>query len=399
LPDVEALAKMFGFPYQPPQSPPLLLEGQRLFRELPDEVAENRHFDGMWSSWRSSRGRPAAALIIAIENYPDAEDMPKTVPGSISAAESFYRWLTGVKQLNPNHVTICCDAGGFDGHPRYGTRRSAVIEAISSLVETWRDRAFDLFVFFSGHGFALDDWQTRAVDVLVCSDYENSSVSGRACVRLDELREKLSFSVGGGHHYFFIDSSRTLMTADKIKVFSLGILFRPAMLGFPTRYTMYSTAYGERALLYSSFSGALIDGLNGKGSAKMWVGGEMYVTFDSLTAYVQSRLNRPIDSYRDGPGRGYLLKIDHLPTYRLSVEVRNARPSDEFTLLLRWQEAYHEHAFRGASTELTLLPNYYGLRIFWHGLELSQVNPPPGQILDIFSESHAVFEKPVLAER
>jgi hypothetical protein len=71
-----------------------------------------------------------------------------------------------------------------------------------SLVETWRDRALELFVFFSGHGLALDDWQMRAVEVLVCSDYENSRVSGIACLRLDELRAKLSFSVGGGHHYF-----------------------------------------------------------------------------------------------------------------------------------------------------------------------------------------------------
>jgi hypothetical protein len=165
-----------------------------------------------------------------------------------------------------------------------------------------------------------------------------------------------------------------------------------AMLGVPTRYTLYSTAHGQRSALYSAFAGAL-DGLNGAGRAKMWVGGEMYVTFDSLTEYVQSRLDRPIQSDRDGPGRGYLLKVDHLPTYRLSVEVRNASPGDEFTLLLRWQKAYHEHKFRGTSTELTLLPNYYGLRLFWQGLELRQVNPAPGQIFDIFSESHAVFEK------
>jgi hypothetical protein len=119
-----------------------------------------------------------------------------------SRTGSFYRWLTGPKQVNPDHITICCDSGRFDGHPRYGNRRSAVIEAMRSLVETWRDRALELFVFFSGHGLALDDWQMRAVEVLVCSDYENSRVSSIACLRLDELREKLSFSVGGGHHYF-----------------------------------------------------------------------------------------------------------------------------------------------------------------------------------------------------
>lgn len=338
------------------------------------------------------------AVIIAIQEYAKAEDLGPTLPNTIEAGERFYEWLTRVKGLNSSDVTICADQGNFGGHKRLGTDRSSIIDgAITQLIDTWRDKdpaELEAFLFFSGHGLGFQQsLGKRAVDALVCSNYINRKKSGGACIQLGELQEKMYFSLGGAHHYFFIDACRTIMGSDEIDVPSFGTTYASAKLGNPTRYTIFSTAYGEVAATNSGFSPTLVEGLKGKGHAKGWVGTNMYVTFDLLQQYLRSKLTQQIDPKREGPGDGFILQLSPIPQSQCQVEVRNSDPQDQFELVASWQGLRTTQAFQGSTATLKLAPNYYDLTLLHQGLEVVRLVPIAGRPVDFYEDCQAIYDK------
>lgn len=275
------------------------------------------------------------ALIIAIENYPASEGLfSQTLAGTRQGAKEFYRWLVGVKGLSRSDIFICADDALHDPDHPYsipgpdssavtligGASRAEIIRAISGLIDLGQDKTEELYVYFSGHGFAYKFSQYQlGADVLITAEFHRQSDSGGACVKLDELRTRLYMSLGGRDHYYFIDACRNVVAEDAIQVLGLGISPTLAQLGFPTMYTLYSVKYGETSPVNSRFPSALKSGLTGSGHAKGWVGGEMYVKFDLLCDYVDDSSKPPrVDSRREGNGNGTLLK---LPVERVRLTV------------------------------------------------------------------------------
>ena len=342
---------------------------------------------------------PPRALIIGIERYPGAEDLAQTIDGAGTSAQDFFDWLTTVKHVSAGDAYVCATAGAFTGANRFGTEREAIVDAIEALVGAGQDQTDELFVYFSGHGYGFNESQDRrAVDLLIASDYQKASRGGIKSLQLQEIQEKLYAILGGAHHYYFIDACRTLIDEDAISPVGLGrVLGHPAQRGRPTKYTLYSTAYGTPAAINSGFGPALIEGLHGKGHAKGFTpAGSLYVMFPLLCTYVQSRIrNQRLDQNKDGTGEGCIVEVLPVPQYTCAIEVRGGGPADTFeaTLSVAGNPAMaRKTAFTGSSVALPFTPGDFVLEVTSGGSPLTRLEPPAGTRLDFWDDCKAVFQ-------
>src|SRR5438132_6221816 len=110
---------------------------------------------------------PSRALIVAIENYPDAEDVARTLPGTVDGGNHFLDWLITTKKVNPRHILYCADRD-VPGRTA-DTTRAAITESLSELVAGGKETGTEeLYVFFAGHGFGFrTSPKSRPTDVLV----------------------------------------------------------------------------------------------------------------------------------------------------------------------------------------------------------------------------------------
>lgn len=344
---------------------------------------------------------PGRALIIGIESYPDSVDLAREITGATASAEKFFDWLTSVKGLAPANTYVCASGGLFNGANRFSTERETIVDAIVAMVDAGHDTTEELFVFFSGHGYCFQEsLEKRAIDVLVASDFERADKSGTKCLKLQEIQEKVYAILGGLHHYYFVDACRTLIRDDEIDPIAIGRkLGRPAQRGRPTKYTLYSTAYGAPAAIASDFAPALLDGLRGKGRAKGFTPvGSLYVQFPLLCSYVQERVkSQKMDQNKDGNGEGYIVEVSPVPTYTCSIQVDGAAPTDAFEAKLRvaGNPAFPPIVtpFTGGTCALSFNPANLQLDVHEGGQPLPRVDPPANATIDFFDNCKVVFRK------
>jgi len=335
------------------------------------------------------------ALIIAVESYPKSQGIDSSLPGTTAAALDFRTWLVTRKQV-PDANIVFCAADGTAGRT-HGTNRADVLSAIYTLVQTGKDNTDELYVFYSGHGFAYPTSPSRKpVDVLIGADFEQAALSGGACLKLQEIQTKLWYAMGPGSHFYFVDACRTLVQPTDIDVPNTGVIFGTSDLGRPTVYTMCSTTVGQPAWVASGFPQALITGLGGAGRAKGWSGPRLVVTFDLLCRYLLSQVARqPIDSTQEGAGDGVLLEIAPIPSYACDILVDGAQPADAFIADLRdsRQRPLAAESFSGASHTVTLAPDDYFVSVTMNGQSLPLADPPASPI-DLYEPRKLRFQKP-----
>ncbi len=353
---------------------------------------------------------PGRALIIGIELYPNAKDLADTIKGATASAERFFQWVTTTgeppwvktgKTIAPADCYVCTKGGSFPGANLFGTEREQIADAVKALVTAGQDQTDELYVYFSGHGYGFSDSpERRAVDILVGSDYQLAADDGGKCLKLQELQEKLWSVLGGAHHYYFIDACRNLIGSDAIEPIALGrVLGKPARRGRPTKYTLYSTAYGTTAQINSDFGPALLDGLNGKGDAKGFApNGSLYVMFEALSKYVQNRIKpQRLDQNRDGTGDGYIVEVNPVPTYRCAIQVRGAAATDRFTVSLHPPgdpTLARTETFTGPAFSLPFRPGNYVVEVRRDTVPLSRVTPPPSASVNFWDDCAAEFAIP-----
>jgi Caspase domain len=351
---------------------------------------------------------PGRALIIGIEQYPNAKDLAQQITGASQSAEKFFQWVTSSgdsvntgKKIEPTDCYVCTKGGTFPKANLFGTEREQIADAVKALVTAGKDQTEELYVYFSGHGYGFSDSpERRAVDILIGSDYQLAADDGGKCLKLQELQEKLWSILGGVHHYYFIDACRNLIGADAIEPIALGrVLGKPASRGRPTKYTLYSTAYGTTAQINSAFGPALLEGLNGKGDAKGFApNGSLYVMFEQLTKYVQTRIKpQRLDQNKDGTGEGYILELNPVPTYQCAIQVRGAGSADQFTVSLHPPgdpTLARTTAFTGPMFSLPFRPGAYVVEVLRGTVPLSRVTPPPSGMLSFWDNCAAEFALP-----
>jgi Caspase domain len=341
---------------------------------------------------------PPRALVIGIEQYPQATELAQTITGATATAEAFFDWITTLKHVPPGETYVCATGGTFNGANRFATAREAIVDAIAALVAAGQDQTDELFVYFSGHGLGFKaSLERRAVDVLIASDFKDAASGGTKCLKLQEIQEKLYAVLGGAHHYYFIDACRTLVDDDAIDPIGLGrVLGHPAQRGRPTKYTLYSTAYGTPAAINSGFAPALLDGLHGKGHAKGFApDGSLFVMFPLLCSYVQTRLrSQRMDQNKDGNGEGYILEIVPPPQYTCTITVLGGAAGDGFeaTLYQAGNPALAQRVpFTGGSCTVPFMPGNLVLEVRAGTSLLTRIDPSPGTPLDFWDDCRATF--------
>lgn len=348
---------------------------------------------------------PPRALIIAIENYPDAVGMATQLEGTNNAGDEFYKWFvekkvkplsTEANPIDPKDLVFGCVDHPYEWK-KAGTTRAEVLAQIKALVKRGRDKTSELYIYFSGHGFSYTDmgW-TRAIDVLVASEFTTKNESGGACVKLQEIQEKLWSAMGPGDHYYFVDACRNTTTHAEINVLETGLVFTASSNKKPYIYTLYSTVKGSAAEVDSGFSTALVAGLGGSGRAKGWdeANTELWVKFDLLVDYVAAKLpDQTVDPRTDGNGKGHILHLVPAPESECKITVKKASDTDKFKLIAKSRFGQNgPFEFEGKSYSVKLPPFFYNLELTHPALQVVQISPPPAKMLDLYDTVEVVFE-------
>lgn len=334
---------------------------------------------------------PTRALVIAIENYSGSDSLARQLPGTNAAAIRFIQWLQQKKNLG-NDAIYFCAAADVAGRTA-GTTRAEIVAELARLFQAGRNTTGELYVFFSGHGFAYPVRRSGSVDVLVASDFVRPADSGGACIQVQEVQEKLWSALGPGDHYYFIDACRNRISDDQIDVISLGRVFPPSDLGKPTRYTLYSTALGEVASVNTAFPDALLSGLNGAGRAKEWRQARLYVTFDQLAQYVKGRMTeQDVEPVKQGSNSGFILELQPIPESTCTVSVEGAGPNDVFTLTIKdgISGMTRQESINGPTGAVKVRPNDYFLDIA-PPPGVTRIDPPLPNPVDLFDNSSVRF--------
>jgi len=336
-------------------------------------------------------------LIIACQTYPVAEDVAAEVKGTLQSAKNFYAWLVTDKGLHPDNIYVCCD-DPFVTHPLatrpFRAQRPAILEAIVELCKAGRDNTGELFVFFSGHGVGWQiSPQQRGLDVLLASDYQNSAMSGGACIKVDELRSEMRAWLGGEDHYYFLDACRTVMKLGEILPVDLGLTLPLAANEEPTTYVLYATKFGEPAKANSGFADALMKGLKGTGRSKERKHGQWWVRFERVQKFVQENVNGKTDLAQEGARLGLILALADPQASPCTVTVDTAEPDDEFTLTVEVGGISQTFDFTGGSFQKDLTPSEEGYRfqLMKGESRFEQVDPPSGKFLDLFDPTTLRF--------
>jgi hypothetical protein len=340
------------------------------------------------------------AVIISIEDYPNiGSGLARKLPGTDQAAGMFRAWVMQVKNVPEANIISC--AGPGCAWRTKGTTRKDMIDAFNALVAAARDRADEVYVFFSGHGIGFsDDPNGPVVDILIGSEFDDPGTSGAACLRFGEVRERLRVAVGPGKHFYFVDACRNVMNRSDTDPVSGGLgAWGRSKLGNATSYVLFSTAPGDVAKVDSSFNAAVLSGLKGKGRAKTWIGGNMHVTFDNLSSYVQQMLKKnDLEPEKKGPqaANDGIVELIPTPVSNCEVEVIGAGPADQFTLDIVDVRNMPRASvkFKGPLTTVQLSPDDYLFRLTTAGgVEVTQIEPPkqPDGV-DLYDDRKVRFE-------
>jgi hypothetical protein len=300
----------------------------------------------------------------------------------VEDARAFHAWLLQEKIKNPTDIVFLQDP-----------TKAQICGAFRDLVDAGKDATDEAYIFYSGHGFSYSDspMKQKPADVLVGSEFKSLRDSGDACIALSKIQYALFQSLGPGNHYYFVDACRNQVSAEKVNPGGLGWSRDFSQLGPPDIFTLFSSGRGNLAAVRSGFAPAVVDGLGGKGRAKRREGMEMWVSFDSLRMYLESRLPQKIDA-EPGGGTGHILRIDPIPSYRCTVEVVNAEPNDEFRAIV--QNAYQVPVgspvlFQGKQASLVQPPDDYFVQV----ANTKFVITPNQQAADLYDDCSLKFQK------
>jgi hypothetical protein len=305
------------------------------------------------------------ALIIAVENYPDATSgfTAKTLPGTLAAAEAFRTWLEDkwAREQMAGTVYFCSEPRVPGGR---GATELELKKAILDLDRDGRNTTDNLYVYFSGHGFRLAGETLNLADVIVTSDFIDTDLSAGCCWKLSALVDRLR-CLGHGCHFYFIDACRNEITH------AIGSGIMPVEcqgVEDPSVFVVQSTVPGAPALVGGPFAQGLVAGLKGAGIAKTWqppMTDAMQVRFDSLFDYLKEALAETQPLYRDVKGqvRDSEVIFDTLrpvPTCTLNVVVRTTLPDVAGTVTLaRYRGDRDVRPLTGTQVSFDVEPDHY----------------------------------------
>ena len=164
---------------------------------------------------------------------------------------------------------------------------------------------------------------------------------------------------------------------------------------------LQSVLRGAVAEVANDFSKALLDGLGGKGIAKVWTRGTnnaMFVNFELLRSYLDDRfaaIDQALDGDSDGPTRpskAPLATLAPVPLCKCTISIDNASSGDAYKLLWRGSCSPNVQSlsFRGQQTIVQFEPDSYSIVVATDG---ARVEPEEGVQIDLYDDAQLVFKK------
>jgi Caspase domain len=344
------------------------------------------------------------AFIIAIENYTQMqESLGVSLANTHQHAVEFREWLIDVQKLAPGDIFFCTEDPGVNGRTD-GATRTAIKDALKRFQKQFKDQTGDLYFYFSGHGLCYTDVDdVPTADVLIGSDYAERSVSGDACLKLDEIQKWLKQCLGSvtdagsprAAHYYFIDACRNLANEKEIKVAPLGLTYDFSNRKKAPVFTLYSASIGAATYVGSGFHDALIEGLKGKGKAKRWYEKTLAILFDSLCGYIEHRLGTELDPRIDGGGDGLIREIPKPWDYSCTIKVKDATAADRFQFEVKNNQELlvKSHTFKGPIGSFKLPAEEYSVQVRLTSPGAGVIQPDTPQSAELYDDCTLEFRK------
>ncbi|HEY0661254.1 MAG TPA: caspase family protein [Lysobacter sp.] len=335
------------------------------------------------------------ALIVAIEAYPQATGLAQALPGTLKAGQDFRDWLLDKwnregRATGETQLIFCSEPRQSFG---VGATLPELTQAMREIATQADGQAEELYVFFSGHGFAFVDGAERA-DVLLASNYIDPDNGAFACLNLDWMMRWFGSSLGRGRHFYFIDACRNRLNGSEVTINSRLL---PDPVGGESRATLYllqSTLQNSFATVATHFPVALLKGLSGHGKAKVWEAGindAMRVKYDSLRLYVKERMEatQPISSSVSGPegeSEGLLATLRPVPEVNLEIRINGGTAGPGEVRVLRGRSGQPDiHPVADWPQKLPLEPDMYSVTVQLQQGAVAGVNPLRMEIYDDFT--------------
>ncbi|MEV4347096.1 hypothetical protein AB0J83_21785 [Actinoplanes sp. NPDC049596] len=330
------------------------------------------------------------ALVVAIEKYGKRSGLA-SLPGTLERAYEFCDWLVQVRGTDPENIFFCGGEPPLAGPHTFPGTRAGIRTATKKLVAAGRDTGGDVFVHCSGHGYqvALSEQRQIYSDVLVGANYDQD---GERCLRLDELRNELQFSMGPASHFWFVDTCRNRLA---VQVPELALGLANSDRGAAVPYTMFSAAEGMPAFNDTQFGDALLGELHGRGRAKIRVGGAYWVTFARLSETLGTLFHgrgREITA-QPGPGEGRIARIVDVRRTPVTVTVDGLQPGETLRLLLTGGERQPRRiTIVEAVTHLEVDPGDYFVQLERGDQLARRVDPAGTEKLDLYEARQLRFD-------
>ena len=310
------------------------------------------------------------AIVIGVEQYPSLQTgvlVSGEVPGAVADALAFHEWLTTTEGLKEEEVSLHLSPAA--AHPKAKPATRGAIRAALREMRASRLAPGRRFFFFTGHGFSSQDtFNGDYRDVIVCEDFvspmdmEPTIPSGDI---FNWLRE-----MGPREEYFFFDCCRNTLAPAALSLPSLGLNEpRDPTFSFSSQLALFAAHPGETTPAPSPFVRTLLAGLRGTGSARVWSGPSLVVTFQSLTEYLAQKLKVAPDQTRRGVLPGVILTVftegqQNPPVEPCQIQVEGVKPDHRLVVHARQAQSEIAHAeLVGGRGELSLVPRTYSVAI------------------------------------
>ncbi len=174
--------------------------------------------------------------------------------------------------------------------------RDNIVLAIEQLVQRSDGQGERLFFHFSGHGLSTVN-NFALYNGIVPSDFTDMLTN--KAISLRSIYDRF-LATQFQEQFFFIDACRNIPFEKSFRISDLDNPGEP-QIPYPPQFIMYATSSGLKATEVNeqgAFTGALLDGLDGKGGAKVFSDDEQQylVTWESLFKYVEEKVsNRRIE--------------------------------------------------------------------------------------------------------
>jgi Caspase domain len=252
------------------------------------------------------------AIVIGIDQYWRPEACLK---GAVRDALQIYKWLTDVNggAVPTRNITLLLSPSPTSPSAPPGVQvlpvtQDKIIEVIERLIQRSGGQGSRFFFYYAGHGLT-SRINFSNENGLIPTDFSDVLTTKAITLRsIFELFQATQFQ----EQFFFIDACRNIPWEKEFRMSEYPLPRQPNIPTLP-QFIMYATSPGVKAVEIGqagheggAFTEALLNGLQGKGNAKVWdnEAEEYIVHWESLFKFVEAEVKKkqlPIDPNRVPP--------------------------------------------------------------------------------------------------